>query len=68
MREEIRRIQRETGITTIFVTHDQKKQWYLINRRYERWRFTSKDKPQHVYNEPVDEFVAKFLGNPQLNY
>lgn len=68
-REEIRRIQTETGITTIFVTHDQEEAMSISDLIV-----VMKDgilqqigKPQEVYDEPVNMFVAKFLGTPQIN-
>lgn len=68
-REEIRRIQRETGITTIFVTHDQEEAMSISDMIV-----VMKDgvlhqtgKPQEVYNNPVNLFVAKFLGTPAIN-
>ena len=68
-REEIRRIQKETGITTIFVTHDQEEamsisdEIVVMNFGVQQ----QKDEPQQVYEEPVNLFVAKFLGNPPIN-
>ncbi|MBQ9333417.1 MAG: ABC transporter ATP-binding protein [Lachnospiraceae bacterium] len=68
-REEIKRIQTETGITTIFVTHDQEEAMSISDLIV-----VMKDgilqqigKPQEVYDEPVNMFVAKFLGTPQIN-
>ncbi|QWB96105.1 ATP-binding cassette domain-containing protein [Mycoplasmatota bacterium] len=67
-REEIKRIQRETGITTIFVTHDQEEamsisdEIVLMNFGEEQ----QKGVPQHVYDEPSNLFVAKFLGTPPI--
>jgi multiple sugar transport system ATP-binding protein len=67
-REEIKRIQRETGITTIFVTHDQEEamsisdEIIVMNLGEEQ----QKGKPQDVYNNPSNEFVAKFLGTPPI--
>ena len=68
-REEIRRIQRETGITTIFVTHDQEEAMSISDMI-----IVMKDgvlqqigKPQEVYDAPVNLFVAKFLGTPPIN-
>jgi len=68
-REEIRRIQRETGITTVFVTHDQDEAMSISDRIV-----VMKDgviqqigRPQEVYNEPCNLFVAKFLGTPPIN-
>ena len=68
-REEIRRIQRETGITTIFVTHDQEEAMSISDAIV-----VMKDgvvqqigAPQDVYNDPCNLFVAKFLGTPPIN-
>ena len=68
-REEIRRIQKETGITTIFVTHDQEEAMSISDMIV-----VMKDgvlqqigKPQQVYDDPVNLFVAKFLGTPPIN-
>lgn len=68
-REEIRRIQKETKITTIFVTHDQEEAMSISDRIV-----VMKDgvlhqigKPQEVYDDPVNLFVAKFLGTPPIN-
>jgi multiple sugar transport system ATP-binding protein len=68
-REEIRRIQRETGITTIFVTHDQEEAMSISDMIV-----VMKDgvvqqigKPQEVYDSPINLFVAKFLGTPPIN-
>lgn len=68
-REEIKRIQRTTGITTIFVTHDQEEAM-SISDEIVVMNFgviQQIGKPQDVYNEPVNEFVAKFLGTPPIN-
>lgn len=68
-REEIRRIQRETKVTTIFVTHDQEEAMSISDIIV-----VMKDgvvhqigKPQDVYDDPVNLFVAKFLGTPPIN-
>ncbi len=67
-REEIKRIQRETGITTIFVTHDQEEamsisdEIILMNFGVEQ----QKGAPQVVYDNPNNLFVAKFLGTPPI--
>lgn len=68
-REEIKRIQRETGITTIFVTHDQEEAM-SISDEIVVMKFgveQQKGAPQYVYEEPVNQFVAKFLGTPPIN-
>lgn len=68
-REELRRIQKETGITTVFVTHDQEEAMSISDMIV-----VMKDgvveqigKPQEVYDEPANLFVAKFLGTPAIN-
>jgi multiple sugar transport system ATP-binding protein len=68
-REEIRRIQRETGITTIFVTHDQEEAMSISDMIVvmREGRLQQLGKPQEVYDEPVNLFVAKFLGTPPIN-
>ncbi len=68
-REEIRRIQRETGITTIFVTHDQEEAMSISDLIVvmKSGVIHQVGKPQEVYDKPVDLFVAKFLGTPAIN-
>ena len=68
-RAEIRRIQQETGITTVFVTHDQEEAMSISDRMV-----VMKDgilqqigRPQEIYYAPANQFVAKFLGNPPIN-
>lgn len=68
-REEIKRIQKETGITTIFVTHDQEEAM-SISDEIVVMNFGVRqqmDMPQVVYDDPKNLFVAKFLGNPPIN-
>lgn len=68
-REEIRRLQRDTKITTIFVTHDQEEamsisdEIIVMKLGLEQQRAA----PQEVYNNPVNKFVANFLGTPPIN-
>ena len=68
-REEIRRIQRETGITTVFVTHDQEEAMSISDMIVvmEAGVVQQIGKPQDVYDSPVNLFVAKFLGTPAIN-
>lgn len=68
-REEIRRIQRETKITTVFVTHDQEEAMSIsdIIIVMKDGIIQQIDKPQEIYNEPINMFVAKFLGTPPIN-
>lgn len=68
-REEIKRIQKETGITTIFVTHDQEEAM-SISDEIIVMNFgvvQQVEAPQKVYLNPINQFVAKFLGNPPIN-
>lgn len=69
MREEIRRIQQETKITTIFVTHDQEEAMSISDKivLMKDGVLQQKDDPQNLYDEPVNCFVADFLGNPPIN-
>lgn len=68
-REEIRRIQKETGITTIFVTHDQEEAMSISDLIVvmKEGVIHQVGKPQEVYDDPVNLFVAKFLGTPPIN-
>ena len=68
-REEIRRIQRQTGVTTIFVTHDQEEAMSISDMIVVMKEGVVQQigKPQEVYDNPVNLFVAKFLGTPPIN-
>ena len=68
-REEIRRIQRETKITTVFVTHDQEEAMSISDMIVvmKSGVIQQIGKPQEVYDDPVNLFVAKFLGTPPIN-
>ena len=68
-REEIRRIQKETGITTIFVTHDQEEAMSISDMIVvmKDGEIQQVGKPQDVYDNPTNLFVAKFLGTPPIN-
>ena len=68
-REEIRRIQRETKITTIFVTHDQEEAMSISDLIVVMKLGVVQQigAPQDVYDNPVNLFVAKFLGTPPIN-
>ncbi len=68
-REEIRRIQKETGITTVFVTHDQEEAMSISDRIVvmKEGVIQQTGRPQEVYENPVNLFVARFLGTPQIN-
>ncbi len=68
-REEIRRIQRETGITTIFVTHDQEEAMSISDMIVvmKEGVIQQIGRPQEVYDNPANLFVARFLGTPPIN-
>ena len=68
-REEIRRIQQETGITTVFVTHDQEEAMSISDEIVvmKLGVMQQIDPPQTVYNNPSNLFVAQFLGTPPIN-
>ena len=68
-REEIRRIQRETKITTVFVTHDQEEAMSISDMIVvmKLGIVQQVGKPQEVYDNPTNLFVAKFLGTPPIN-
>ncbi len=68
-REEIRRIQRETGITTVFVTHDQEEAMSISDMIVVMKLGVVQQigQPQEVYDSPCNLFVAKFLGTPPIN-
>ena len=68
-REEIKRIQRETGITTVFVTHDQEEAMSISDQIVvmKKGVVQQTGAPQEVYDNPINLFVAKFLGTPPIN-
>lgn len=68
-REEIRRIQRETKITTVFVTHDQEEAMSISDTIVVMKKGVVQQigAPQDVYDNPANLFVAKFLGTPPIN-
>lgn len=69
MREEIRRIQIETGVTTIFVTHDQDEAMSISDSiiLMKDGNLAQEGLCNDLYNQPNSKFVADFLGNPPIN-
>ncbi len=69
MRAEIARIQRDLGVTTIYVTHDQSEAMTLGDRVcvLRDGLLQQVDSPQRLYDEPVNLFVAEFIGSPAMN-
>ena len=70
MRELIRAQQLESGVTTIYVTHDQEEAMSLADRVVvmEAGRVRQNGPPAEVYDLPVDLFVANFIGSPGMNF
>ena len=68
-REEIRRIQQTTGVTTVFVTHDQEEAMSIsdILVVMKLGVVQQVGKPQEIYDDPHNLFVAQFLGTPPIN-
>lgn len=69
MREEIRRIQKETGVTTVFVTHDQEEALSISDEVMvlNKGIIQQSSNPQQLYDYPENLFVAQFLGSPELS-
>lgn len=69
IREEIRTLVKEVGITTIFVTHDQEEALSISDKivLMDEGIIQQHDDPQNLYLEPVNLFVAQFIGNPVIN-
>ena len=65
MRFEIKEIQRKLGITVVYVTHDQTEAMAMSDRIFliNRGDIQQCGTPQEIYNNPVNQFVADFLGN-----
>ncbi|MGD6969317.1 ABC transporter ATP-binding protein [Rossellomorea vietnamensis] len=69
MREEIRRIQQEVGITTIFVTHDQEEAMSISDKvlLMKDGKYQQFSPPQDMYDHPGNIFVGQFMGSPPIN-
>jgi multiple sugar transport system ATP-binding protein len=69
MRAEIARLQRELAVTTVYVTHDQVEAMTMGTRVavLQKGRLQQVDTPQRLYDEPVNLFVATFIGSPAMN-
>ncbi len=68
MQYEIRRIQRELGVTVVYVTHDQQEAMVLSDRVavFNEGRIEQIDPPEVLYEEPERAFVARFIGENNL--
>lgn len=69
MREEIRRIQKETGVTTVFVTHDQEEALSIADHVMvlDDGEIQQMTDPVTLYEDPKNLFIAKFIGSPIIN-
>lgn len=65
LQKELRRIQKELEITTIFVTHDQEEAMTMSDRIFvmNKGKIVQSGSPVEIYTSPVNTFVAKFIGN-----
>jgi len=68
MREEIKRIQKATNITTVFVTHDQEEAMSIADFIVvlDGGKLKQYDTPKNLYKTPANIMVAEFLGNPSM--
>ena len=69
VRYELKKIQLQLGITTIYVTHDQTEAMTMADRivLLKDGRIMQQGTPDDLYDHPANEFVAGFLGTPQIN-
>jgi len=70
MRAELKRLQKELGTTTIYVTHDQLEAMVLADRIavMNYGKIMQYDKPDFLYDHPKNLFVASFIGSPSMNF
>ncbi|HEX8494450.1 MAG TPA: ABC transporter ATP-binding protein [Pyrinomonadaceae bacterium] len=70
MRGELKRLQHELGTTTVYVTHDQAEAMTLAHRVavMRGGRLQQFDAPLNIYHQPINRFVAEFVGNPSMNF
>ena len=70
MRGELKHLQHELGITTVYVTHDQAEAMTLGHRVavMKKGKLQQFDTPLNIYNQPANRFVAEFVGSPSMNF
>ena len=70
MRGEIKRLQRELGTTTVYVTHDQVEAMTMGDRIaiMHEGSLRQVGRPTEIYHRPADKFVGGFIGNPAMNF
>ncbi|WP_101297037.1 ABC transporter ATP-binding protein [Halegenticoccus soli] len=70
LQKELKRLQEEMDVTTVFVTHDQEEAMVLADRIavMDDGELQQVDTPEQLYRFPANEFVADFIGNPTMNF
>ncbi len=70
MRAEIKKLQNDLGITTVYVTHDQVEALTMADRIavFSNGKIMQIGDPEKIYNRPQNLFVAQFIGNPPMNF
>jgi multiple sugar transport system ATP-binding protein len=70
MRAELKHLQKELGVTTIYVTHDQAEAMTLADKLVVMYRghIQQIGRPEDVYRYPCNQFVAGFIGSPPMNF
>ncbi|HHL41000.1 MAG TPA: ABC transporter ATP-binding protein [Deltaproteobacteria bacterium] len=70
MRTELKRLHRELGVTTLYVTHDQEEAMSLSDRLaiLLDGELRQCGPPMEVYDRPADTFAARFIGSPSMNF
>ena len=70
MRGEIKRLQKDLGTTMIYITHDQLEAMSMADRVaiMNLGVLQQLGTPDEIFNEPVNEFVAGFIGDPPINF
>ncbi|MGL6314144.1 sn-glycerol-3-phosphate ABC transporter ATP-binding protein UgpC [Vibrio sp. WXL103] len=70
MRLEIKKLQRELGVTSVYVTHDQVEAMTLADRIVvlNSGKIEQIGTPSEVYHQPASRFVASFIGSPAMNF
>jgi ABC-type sugar transport system ATPase subunit len=69
-RAVLKRLQRDLGITTVYVTHDQEEAQSLADKIVvmHQGRIQQIGSPKEIYDDPVNQFVAGFIGTPPMNF
>jgi multiple sugar transport system ATP-binding protein len=70
MRVEIKKLQKKVAITTLYITHDQAEAMSMADNMaiMDAGKMLQLGSPQKVYNEPANQFVGSFIGNPPMNF